>query len=290
MIQVSQLQKQIKGRSILSDISFEIGRGECVALIGPNGAGKTSLLSCLLGDYFATSGQVLIGGEAPKSKVNCQRVSVLGQENIVPQRLRVKELIAFFQKIYPNPLSMAEIDKWLGFSQEQKNQLTEKLSGGQRRLLAFVLALIGKPEVVFLDEPTASMDTSTRQRFWQIIEQLKADGMTILYSSHYIEEVEHTADRLLVLHQGRLIRDTTPFAMRNEACQKEISLPSRFASQLEELDGLWDCQLKHDRVTFKTTDIESLWPQLEAFGCRISDIDIQSKSLLDSLFDTTKED
>ena len=92
----------------------------------------------------------------------------------------------------------------------KKDQLTEKLSGGQRRLLAFTLCLIAQPKILFLDEPTAGMDTSTRQHFWRIIQSLKDKGVTIIYSSHYIEELEHTAERILVLHQDRLISDTTP--------------------------------------------------------------------------------
>ena len=111
--------------------------------------------------------------------------------------LKVKELLTFFQAIYPNSLSNQEIDDLLQFTDKQKNQLASKLSGGQKRLFSFVLSLIGRPKILFLDEPTSAMDTSTRQHFWEIVNQLKQQGVTIVYSSHYIEEVEHTADRIL---------------------------------------------------------------------------------------------
>ena len=152
MIKVESLNKSIKGKAILKDISFEVAEGECVALIGPNGAGKTTLLDCLLGDKLVTSGQVSIQGLSVTSSQLDYIRGYLPQENVIVQKLKVKELIAFFQSIYPNPLSNQEIDQLLQFDQQQKEQLAEKLSGGQKRLFSFVLTLIGRPKLVFLDE------------------------------------------------------------------------------------------------------------------------------------------
>lgn len=290
MIEVRALDKAIKGRTILSNISFEIKSGECVALIGPNGAGKTTLLSCLLGDSKATKGQVLLDGLAPQAQSNKEKVAVLPQENAIPTDLKVKELLRFFQAIYKDSLTDVEIDSLLCFSLEQKNQLAGKLSGGQKRLLAFVICLIGKPKLLFLDEPTAGMDTSTRQRFWEIVHDLKEKGVTIFYTSHYIEEVEHTAERILVLHQGRLLRDTTPFAMRSEEQEKEVTLPIAFALVVEDLDAIDNISYKQDTVSFKTRAIEQVWAKLQEAGCRISDLEVQNKTLLNSLFDKTREE
>ena len=290
MIEVRALEKIIKGRTILSDISFEVASGECVALIGPNGAGKTTLMSCLLGDRKATKGQVLLDGLAPQAQSNKEKVAVLPQENAIPTDLKVKELLRFFQAIYKDSLTDVEIDSLLRFSPEQKNQLAGKLSGGQKRLLAFVICLIGKPKLLFLDEPTAGMDTSTRQRFWEIVHELKAQGVTIFYTSHYIEEVEHTAERILVLHQGRLLRDTTPFAMRSEEQEKEVTLPIAFAAVVESLAEINEISYKQDTVSFKTRAIEQVWANLQEAGCRISDLEVQNKTLLNSLFDKTREE
>ena len=290
MIEVRALDKAIKGRTILSNISFEIRSGECVALIGPNGAGKTTLLSCLLGDRKATKGQVLLDGLAPQAQSNKEKVAVLPQENAIPTDLKVKELLRFFQAIYKDSLTDVEIDSLLCFSPEQKNQLAGKLSGGQKRLLAFVICLIGKPKLLFLDEPTAGMDTSTRQRFWEIVHDLKEKGVTIFYTSHYIEEVEHTAERILVLHQGRLLRDTTPFAMRSEEQEKVVTLPIAFAVVVEDLDAIDNISYKQDTVSFKTRAIEQVWANLQEAGCRISDLEVQNKTLLNSLFDKTREE
>ncbi|HEM6136783.1 TPA: ABC transporter ATP-binding protein [Streptococcus suis] len=290
MIEVRALEKLIKGRTILSNISFEIKSGECVALIGPNGAGKTTLMSCLLGDRKATKGRVLLDGLAPQAQSNKEKVAVLPQENAIPIDLKVKELLRFFQAIYKDSLTDVEIDSLLCFSPEQKNQLAGKLSGGQKRLLAFVICLIGKPKLLFLDEPTAGMDTSTRQRFWEIVHELKEKGVTIFYTSHYIEEVEHTAERILVLHQGRLLKDTTPFAMRSEEQEKEVTLPIAFAAVVESLDEINEISYKQDTVSFKTRAIEQVWANLQEAGCRISDLEVQNKTLLNSLFDKTREE
>lgn len=289
MIQVETIDKVIKGKTILSGISFEVAEGDCVALIGPNGAGKTTFMSCLLGDKHVTAGRVSIDKDKPNSPANKKKIAVLPQENVIPTDLKVKELLSFFQAIHQQALSDGEIDALLGFSKEQKNQLAGKLSGGQRRLLAFVLCLIGRPKLLFLDEPTAGMDTSTRQHFWRIVSQLKEEGVTIFYTSHYIEEVEHTAERILVLHKGQLLRDTTPFAMRSEEQEKQVTLPKRFAGLVKELPAAYDMDAKQDTIRFKTKDIDSIWTALTVAGCRISDVELQNKSLLDSLFDTTKE-
>lgn len=287
VIQVTSLGKRIKGKTILEDISFEINKGDCVALIGPNGAGKTVLMSCILGDKKPRNGQVLIDGKAGKSK---NKIAVLLQENTIPNSLKVEELIAFFQSISDNPLTNQEVQELLQFKEDQYQQFADKLSGGQRRLLAFVLCLIDKPKILFLDEPTAGMDTSTRQRFWEIVNDLKKSGTTILYSSHYIEEVEHTADRILVLHQGKLIRDTTPYVMRHEEKEKQVTLPSSFVNIVHGLTDIYEITEKRDVISFMTKDIEKVWQKLEEAGCGISDIEIQNKTLLDSLFDSTRED
>ncbi|WP_159545810.1 ABC transporter ATP-binding protein [Streptococcus halichoeri] len=289
VISTHNLEKVIKGKQILSGISVEINSGDCVALIGPNGAGKTTLMNCLQGRYRVSSTQVQIKGLPPCHRHLQGEIAVLSQDNCLPHHLKVTELVHFFKAIANQPLTDEEIDAYLGFSQEQKQQLAEKLSGGQKRLLSFVLCLIGRPAILFLDEPTSGMDTTTRQHFWEIIAQLKAKGVTIIYSSHYIEEVEHTAERILVLHQGHLLRDTTPFAMRNENQEKQVTLSSDFKGLITALTDVYDVVLKGDTVQFRTKTIDRVWQELQAGGCCISDLEVQNKTLLDSLFDSAKE-
>jgi len=289
VIKVEKLSKKIKDKEILWNISFEINDGECVALIGPNGAGKTTLIDCLLGDKFVSSGQIAIQGFAPTDPRLKQLISILPQENTVVQDLKVKELLSFFQSIYPNSLSNQEIDDLLRFSDKQKNQLAGKLSGGQKRLFSFVLALIGRPKILFLDEPTAAMDTSTRQHFWEIVNQLKKNGVTIVYSSHYIEEVEHTADRILVLHKGELIRDTTPYAMRGEEQEKHFTVPLTYQEVISTLDQIQGLEIKQNALSFTTKEASQVWKVLQEQGCMIEEIEVRNRTLLDSIFETTQD-
>ena len=289
VIKVEKLSKKIKDKEILRNISFEINDGECVALIGPNGAGKTTLIDCLLGDKFVSSGQIAIQGFAPTDPRLKQLISILPQENTVVQDLKVKELLSFFQSIYPNSLSNQEIDDLLRFSDKQKNQLAGKLSGGQKRLFSFVLALMGRPKILFLDEPTAAMDTSTRQHFWEIVNRLKKNGVTIVYSSHYIEEVEHTADRILVLHKGELIRDTTPYAMRGEEQEKHFTVPLTYQEVISTLDQIQGLEIKQNALSFTTKEASQVWKVLQEQGCMIEEIEVRNRTLLDSIFETTQD-
>ena len=289
VIKVEKLSKKIKDKEILRNISFEINDGECVALIGPNGAGKTTLIDCLLGDKFMSLGQVAIQGFAPTDSRLKQLISVLPQENAVVQSLKVKELLSFFKSLYPDSLSDKEIDDLLRFSDKQKNQLAGKLSGGQKRLFSFVLALIGRPKILFLDEPTAAMDTSTRQHFWEIVNQLKKNGVTIVYSSHYIEEVEHTADRILVLHKGELIRDTTPYAMRGEEQEKHFTVPLTYQEVIRTLDQVQEIEIKQNALSFTTKEASQVWKVLQEQGCTIEEIEVRNRTLLDSIFETTQD-
>ncbi|MHB8041393.1 ABC transporter ATP-binding protein [Streptococcus oralis] len=289
VIKVEKLSKKIKDKEILRNISFEINDGECVALIGPNGAGKTTLIDCLLGDKFMSSGQIAIQGFAPTDPRLKQLISVLPQENAVVQSLKVKELLSFFKSLYPDSLSDKEIDDLLRFSDKQKNQLAGKLSGGQKRLFSFVLSLIGRPKILFLDEPTAAMDTSTRQHFWEIVNRLKKNGVTIVYSSHYIEEVEHTADRILVLHKGELIRDTTPYAMRGEEQEKHFTVPLTYQEVISTLDQIQELEIKQNALSFTTKEASQVWETLQEQGCMIEEIEVRNRTLLDSIFETTQD-
>ena len=289
VIEIKNINKQINKKRILNNISFDIFEGDCVALIGPNGAGKTTLMNCLLGNKFVDSGSIKINNLQPTNNKLKKSVNVLPQENVVPQKLKVKELIDFVKKLYKDHLSDEEIDNLLRFDNKLKETFASKLSGGQRRLLSFVLSLIGKPSILFLDEPTAGMDTSTRIRFWEIVNTLKNDGLTIIYSSHYIEEVEHTADRILVLNKGELIRDTTPHSMRAEEVEKFYTLPIKYLEVIENNPEIYNLEIKRDSFNFLTKKTDLIWNTLQKSGCTLNDLEIQNRTLLDSIFNTTKE-
>ena len=290
LINVKGVGKTIKGRPILQDINFSIEAGECIALIGPNGAGKTTLIELLLHDKILSQGTITIKGMAVGNHKLKSTIGLLPQTNELPKNLKVKELISFFQAIYDYPLTQEEIQEILRFSPSQYNQMTQSLSGGQRRLLGFALTLIGRPSVLILDEPTAAMDTSTRQQFWEIIRRIKETGTTILYSSHYIEEVEHTAERILVLHQGKLIRDTTPHRMRSEELTQFFTVPLRFQEVLFKRQDIMELTESSDSLTFHTKNGAEVWAALSQAGCDFSELEVARRTLLNSIFETTRDD
>ncbi|QPK93612.1 ABC transporter ATP-binding protein [Actinomyces sp. zg-332] len=284
VIKVNNIYKSYKDKNALKDISFSIHSGECVALVGPNGAGKTTLFKILLGDLMQTSGKVSVLQSSPMDVAKKREISVLEQANIVPDLLTANELIKFYQTIYEEHLSVKEIDAYLNFSPQQKKQFMSKLSGGQKRFLSFVLTLVNKPKLLFMDEPTTAMDTITRQRFWEIIAELKKQGMTIVYSSHYIEEVENTADRILVLHNGKILRDTTPHAMRAEKIEKHFTIPKHYAEVVENMPEVSDFEVKNDIISFVTKDGEKVWKRLQEKGLSFEELEVKNRSLFSSIF------
>ena len=134
------------------------------------------------------------------------------------------------------------------------------------------------------------MDTSTRQQFWEIIHRIKETGTTILYSSHYIEEVEHTAERILVLHQGKLIRDTTPHRMRSEELTQFFTVPLRFQEVLAKRQDIMELTENSDNLTFHTKNGAEVWAALSQAGCTFSELEVARRTLLNSIFETTRDD
>ena len=290
LLEVNQLTKNFGGLAAVSNVSLKLEEQELVGLIGPNGAGKTTLIELLLHDKILSQGSITIKGLAVGNRKLKSTIGLLPQTNELPKNLKVKELISFFQSIYDYPLTQEEIQDILRFSPSQYNQMTQSLSGGQRRLLSFALTLIGRPSVLILDEPTAAMDTSTRQQFWEIIHRIKETGTTILYSSHYIEEVEHTAERILVLHQGKLIRDTTPHRMRSEELTQFFTVPVRFQEVLAKRQDIMELTENSDNLTFHTKNGAEVWAALSQAGCAFSELEVARRTLLNSIFETTRDD
>ena len=301
ILEIKNLKKSYGKNEVLKDISLSVKKGEVISIIGSSGSGKSTFLRSINLLESPSGGEILYHGDNVLEKgydltTYRERLGMVFQSfnlfenlNVLENAIVAQTTVLKRDRKEAESIAKANLEK-VGMGEQYWKAKPKQLSGGQKRLLAFVLCLIGKPDILFLDEPTAGMDTTTRQRFWEIINDLKKSGVTILYSSHYIEEVEHTADRILVLHQGKLIRDTTPHAMRSEEKEKQVTLPSRFAPSLDKLAAIYEVTEKRDVVTFMTKDIESVWSSLQAHGCRISDIEIQNKTLLDSLFDSTRED
>ena len=286
---------------VASHITTTIYSGELTCLLGANGVGKSTLLRTLSAFQPRLSGEIALLSRDIQDYSDKELSTIVGvvlTDKCEIRNMTVRELIGmgrspytgFWGRLGKEDKQIVEESISLVRIENLASRMVHTLSDGERQKVMIAKALAQETPVIFLDEPTAGMDTSTRQRFWEIVNDLKKSGVTILYSSHYIEEVEHTADRILVLHQGKLIRDTTPYAMRHEEKEKQVTLPSSFVNIVHGLPDIYEITEKRDVISFMTKDIEKVWQKLEEAGCGISDIEIQNKTLLDSLFDSTRED
>ena len=197
----------------LDGIDLRVHSGEVVALLGPNGAGKSTSVGLMLGLRRPTSGAVRVFGGDPEAAVRAGRVGAMLQTSGLPPGVRVREMVEFIRGLYPRPRPLAEVLQ-AAACETFADQRVERLSGGQQQRVRFAMAIAGDPELLFLDEPTTGFDVDTRRRFWQSMRTYAADGRTVLFATHYLEEADGAADRIVVMQHGRIVADGTAAAIK----------------------------------------------------------------------------
>lgn len=285
IISTENICKKFKQKKVLNSINFSIKENECVALLGKNGAGKSTLLNIIMGKYFPDEGNIAIG-------CMTKDIGFLPQKTNFPDDVKVNELIHFVYGYTDESLSIEEIHAILNFSKEQMNQFASKLSGGQQRLLDFCLAIINQPKFLIIDEPTSSMDTTTRYHFWECIKKLKQKGVTIIFTTHYIEEVHYCSDRVLLLDSGSLIADETPYHLKMMNEKKIIYFDSELFTQFKkELQDIIIANsisvIKADKLIelhFESEKTNKVIKELMKAGFPFKEIEITNTSLLDTIF------
>jgi len=210
----------------LRGFDMTLRRGEIVALLGPNGAGKTTAVRLLLGLISPDEGRVRVLGRDPRSADARRRIGAMLQVARVPETLLVREHIALFRSYYPHPLPTAEIIRSAGLADIGSRKFGD-LSGGQRQRVLFGLALCGDPDLVLLDEPTVGMDLQSRRRLWDEVRALAAAGRSVLLTTHYLEEADALANRVIVIDEGRLIREGTPSEIKHGVSGRRIRCVTR---------------------------------------------------------------
>ncbi len=200
----------------LGGVSFELRRGEVLSLLGPNGAGKTTAIQVLLGLAEPGSGKAELFGMAPGSRAARIRTGVMLQAGGVPATLRVAEHVELFSSYYEKPMPVAETLAAAGLTGLEKRPFGE-LSGGQKQRVLFALAICGRPELLFLDEPTVGLDPESRRAIWKQVRLMQAGGTSVLLTTHYLEEAEALSDRVLVIDGGRLLTEGTPAQIKEQA-------------------------------------------------------------------------
>ena len=235
-ISIENVKKGFGQKTVLDSVSFNVKPGELVALLGENGAGKTTLMSIVLGLISADSGQVSVFGHLPGSAAAKQKIGVMLQAASLPEKLKVIEQIRLFASYFEHPAQIEEVVK-LAKIESILDDFISVLSGGQKQRLLFALALIGTPQVLVLDEPTVGLDSDSRRVFWDCIQALKNQGTAIVLTTHYLDEAEALADRVVLLHEGQVVLNDTTSAIKARIQVRKMLL--RCDASVEQLQAMF---------------------------------------------------
>jgi ABC-2 type transport system ATP-binding protein len=291
-IHVQGLRKSYGDKEAVRGVDLEVRTGEILALLGPNGAGKTTTVEILEGFHQATAGEVRVLGEDPwgGDRALRDRIGIVLQESQPEINLTVRECLELYAGYYTAPRDVEETIGLAGLG-EQADQQTTRLSGGQRRRLDVALALIGDPELIFLDEPTTGFDPAARRASWEVISGLRALGTTILLTTHYMEEAERLADRIAVMRDGVIVATGTPATLggRNRATGT-IGFTPPDGVELGELAP--GASLDDERRVVMSSaapmaDLHELTGRALALGLELSDIEVRRPTLEDVYLELT---
>jgi ABC-2 type transport system ATP-binding protein len=270
-------------KTALGGVTFGVEAGELVGLLGPNGAGKSTLVNLLTGIRRPTSGRVELFGGDPRLPASRRRLGVTPQETGLPASLRVGEVVDFVAAHYDDSVPKGEVLDRFGLTELVRRQ-TGGLSGGEKRRVAVALAFVGRPRIVFLDEPTTGLDVQARRLLWDGIRSFQADGGTVVLTSHYLEEIEALARRVVVIGGGRVLADDTVEAVRGLAGIRRVSLT---APSLPPLPEVVRMEQTDDRTHLLTTDADALVRELVHKGVDFQGLEIRPTSLEEAFLTLT---
>jgi ABC-2 type transport system ATP-binding protein len=285
-VEFNDVSKKFGKIQALENISLKVAQGEVVALLGPNGAGKTTAISLMLGLRQPSTGTVKVFGADPKEPASRLRVGAMLQESELPGSLKAAEILELFARQYANPLKVASALELAGLSHEA-SKLAQTLSGGQRKRLCFALAMIGNPDLLFLDEPTAALDVEARRTFWASVDGLVLQGKTIILTTHYLEEADALAKRIVVVAKGRIVADGTPAQIKAHSTGKLVKFQT--TSQVVPLENTKDWQVSGGQVQFMTNIPEAALQELFAKGVQISNLEVIGVGLEEAFIDITRD-
>ncbi|WP_048770886.1 ABC transporter ATP-binding protein [Cellulomonas flavigena] len=297
-IRATDVTKRYGNLTAVDGVSLEVRPGEIFGIIGPNGAGKTTFMECLEGLRRPTSGTIDVLGEDPShpTKRWRERIGVQLQTAALPPKITVNEAMALFASLYSDPADTGQLLDELGIATKGRSYV-DKLSGGQRQRVFIALALVGKPDVVFLDELTTALDPQARLAMWDVVRSIRQGGATVVMTTHYMEEAEALCDRVAVIDAGRLIAlDTVPglIASVTKGTKVQLRTSRQLGSGiLDKIDGISD-------VTIAGTSVSMLWSgtgiphaaiaAIEAAGLTVANIRTSSPGLEDVFLALTGRD
>src|SRR5580704_6370198 len=278
------------GRQIaLDSFSLQLRAGEVVALLGPNGAGKTTAVRLLLGLSQATSGQVTICGGNPRDRASRVRLGAMLQVGRMPEMLRVREHLQVFSSYYAQPRPLDELLAIAGL-EGLEERFFGTLSGGQKQRVLFALALCGDPDLICLDEPTLGMDVEARRAMWEQVRKLTARGKTILLTTHYLEEADALASRIVVIQRGKMVAQGTPQELKTADGSRFIRCTTSLsASFVSALPGVTSVEQDGEAMLVRTPTPEAVLRTMLMQDARLSGLEVRSAALEDAFLALTTQ-
>jgi ABC-2 type transport system ATP-binding protein len=271
-------------------IDVAIQRGETLAVLGPNGAGKSTTIDMLLGLQPPDSGGVSLFGRTPRQAVDAGRVGAMLQTGALIQYLSVRELLTMMASIYPTPLGVNAVLEQTGL-EGISGRRTQKLSGGETQRVRFALAIVSDPDLLVLDEPTVAMDVESRHAFWASMRAFAARGKTVIFATHYLEEADQNADRVVLMAHGRIVADGPPTEIKGRVGSRTLraTLPDAALEELSALPGVASAERHGDAVLLSCIDSDqAIRALLERFPAA-RDIEITGAGLEDAFLAMTAD-
>lgn len=283
------VQVRYRNAIALAGVSLQVRPGEVLALLGRNGAGKTTAIAVLLGLRRPDAGQVTLLGGDPQCRSQREQVGVMLQDTALPPKLRVGELVEQFRASYPRPRPLADCLAIAGV-QDLQQRAYGQLSGGQQRRVQFAIALCGGPRLLFLDEPTTGLDIEARQAMWHAIAQLRAEGCGIVLTTHYLEEAEALASRVVVLEQGRVLADGPLATFRPQLAPRWVRCRSGLdVALLQGWQGVIEARRAGDHLELLAEPAEPVVARLLAEDPQLSELDVRGGGLAEAFVELTRE-
>lgn len=280
VVEMRGVEKRYGDVRALAGVDLAVAPGEVVGFLGPNGAGKTTSIRVMLGLTRPTAGEARLFGGSPDRREARGRVGVMLQESGVPSSLRVREVVELFARYYPFALPMGEVLARAGL-EPRARALVSTLSGGERQRLYFALAIVGDPDLLFLDEPTVALDVEARRAFWQQVVGFAELGKTILFTTHHLSEADAVARRLIVIDKGRVIAEGTPSEVKRRVADRTVRFRSDLpASALEGRPAVQRVEIEPGGLTaVYTSEPERLLRELFAQGAELRDLTVTDADL-----------
>jgi len=286
---LSGVRKRFGKVQALDGFDLSVRRGELLAVLGPNGAGKSTAISILLGLQTADQGSAELFGHAPQDIEGRRRIGVMMQEVMLPGVMRPRELLQQVASYYPTPYDVDSVIARLSLEGLLKRPYG-KLSGGQKRQVQFGLAICGRPELLFLDEPTAGLDVQAREALWKVVRELKHEGCSIVLTTHYLEEAEALADRVVVMARGQFITSGSVNEIRAHVTRKQVSCVTRLtADTVRAWPGVQQVDLERGRLQISTRNAEELLMRLFREDPQLSDLEVKRAGLAEAFTELTTQ-